>query len=292
MVLRAAEPTRRKTCRKALAELPWPGTRRQTPLTASVPLPTRSPALRSALRPGWWGKPAADAGGTSSPEVWKKRRPPATWPRCSWASAPYADLVAETGSGSARRITAHFPLRPAWEVGFAPRWPSARRSAPGVSNFPGWSGIAAPPPRRYTAPEELRTPRSLREPLSAPPARVGVGAVAQGPRWRQGLFSVRCVPLFRSCRNKHCSFSRGETCTQWWKTAAVPSSHWPGDCGPLWWALDGNALAVGSRYWRLLNYSGCYLVAHWPLVFCMRSVSLSTSLSMCIVKCLWWALWK
>lgn len=97
--------------------------------------------------------------------------------------------------------------------------------SPGVFELPGLvgdRGASYPPVQcaRGTA-----TPRSLREPLSAPPARVGVGAVAQGPRWRQGLFSVRCVPLFKSCQNKHCSFSRGETCTQWWKTAAVPSSH-------------------------------------------------------------------
>lgn len=121
--------------------------------------------------------------------------PNATRPRCSWGPAPYADLVAESGSGSgsAPRLTPHFPLRPAWEVSFPFCWLPAGRSASGVSNFLGWSGVAAPPPHRHTAPEGLKPPGSLRELLSAPPARVGGGVVAQGPRRRQGLFSLPCA---------------------------------------------------------------------------------------------------
>lgn len=64
-----------------------------------------------------------------------------------------------------------------------------------------------------------------------------------------------------------CPFSRGETCTQWWKTAAVPSFHWPGDGGRFWWALDGNALSgCGHPLLTFDELFRCSLVAHWPFV--------------------------
>ena len=102
--------------------------------------------------------------------------------------------------------------------------------------------------RGCAASQGPRPPGSVPEPRSAPPARVGVGAAARGPGWRQGLLSARCEPLCESCQNKPCPFSRGQTCTRLWKTAAAPPSLRRGDCGAFRWGLDGNALAVATRY--------------------------------------------
>lgn len=167
-----------------------------------------------------WEQPGATATGN----VWRTRPPTATRPRCSWGPAPYADLVAESGSGSAPRLTPHFPLRPAWEVSFPFCWPPATRSASGVSNFlgvVGSRGSSSPPAHSAGGTEAARV---------SPRASVGSARAGWG-RGRGSGTAEEAGPLLPPvCSSSKatrplCPFSRGETCTQWWKTAAVPSFH-------------------------------------------------------------------
>lgn len=57
-----------------------------------------------------------------------------------------------------------------------------------------------------------------------------------------------CASLQKLPQQTLCPFSRGETCTQWWKTAAVPSSH-PATAGVLV-STGRNCSGCGHPLWK------------------------------------------
>ena len=136
------------------------------------------------------------------------------------APAPYADLAAETGSGSARRIPFHFPLRPAWEGGLSPLSASAGRSPPRVRTSVACSDsgrVLAVGTRR---PSGCGRPGPSERLLRLRP-RGWESGPWRGPRWTQGL-SLRPSPSSKAARTNCCPFSRGEAWTQWWKRPQCP----------------------------------------------------------------------